>query len=136
MASVDQDSESDIYENIFTSVIQVDESFSPFRSPNDGKESLYMKWRKALLYNKMKNKEFICNVCKMNYSISTLLNNLSMINQIKDVKDRRINYLFARELLLSLKFPLRNKSKQYGRYENDSTMTGTTTRSEVTFIFV
>lgn len=84
----------------------------------------------------MKNKEFICNVCKMNYSISTLLNNLSMINQIKDVKDRRINYLFARELLLSLKFPLRNKSKQYGRYENDSTMTGTTTRSEVTFIFV
>lgn len=65
MSSIDDDNESNIYENILNSVIQFDESFSPFRSTlkYDNKETLYMKWRKALLYNKMKNKEFNCNVC-------------------------------------------------------------------------
>lgn len=73
-------------------VISTDDSFAPHRPHlrvQDDEETLYVKWRKLLLYRQMKNNRIMAST----------------------EGDRRAEYLYAREHLLSAKFPTRNRSR-------------------------
>jgi hypothetical protein len=74
-------------------VLNVDASFAahrPHLRPQDDEETLYAKWRKLLLYRQMTANRILVNT----------------------EGDRRADYLFAREQLLSTRFPARNRSRR------------------------
>lgn len=74
-------------------VLNVDSSFAlhrPRLRPQDDEETLYVKWRKLLLYRQMKANRIL----------------------VETEGDRRADYLYAREQLLSSQFPARNRTRR------------------------
>lgn len=74
-------------------VLNIDSSFSPHRphlTSQDDEETLYVKWRKILLYRQLKANKILHN----------------------EPGDRRTDYLIAREKILSSKFPSRNRTRR------------------------
>lgn len=74
-------------------ILNVDSNFSSYRPHlklHDDEETLYVKWRKYLLFKQFQNNKILYNV----------------------IGDRRTDYLYFREILLSSKFPLRNRTRK------------------------
>ena len=64
MSIKEDETELTSMEDVCRSVLEFDDGFSPYRPhlKNNNKETLYMKWRKALMYQKLKNNDLILDV--------------------------------------------------------------------------